>query len=102
MSSMARQPLGTFTTGRCQATKTIGRVVVGDHHPGRPDGVLPRVFDRTLDPLQVLASAGARTSRIRLGTNVLVMPWYHPVTLARTLASLDVLTNGGGTVEHEG
>jgi probable F420-dependent oxidoreductase len=74
--------------------RILSPVTQREPYPGRPDGVLPRLFDRTIDPLQVLAAAGARTFRIRLGTNVLVMPWYNPVTLARTLASLDVLTNG--------
>lgn len=63
-------------------------------YPASPDGVLPAEHHQTLDPLLALATAAAHTSRIRLGTNVLVAPWYRPVLLARSLASLDVLSGG--------
>ena len=36
----------------------------------------------------------AATSRIRLGTSVLVMPYYTPVMLAKQLATLDRVSNG--------
>ena len=46
------------------------------------------------DPLLTLAYAAARTSRIRLGTAVLLPPLRHPVVLAHQLATLDHLTQG--------
>jgi alkanesulfonate monooxygenase SsuD/methylene tetrahydromethanopterin reductase-like flavin-dependent oxidoreductase (luciferase family) len=51
-----------------------------------------------LDPLAVLTYAAAVTQRVRLGTSVLVAPWYRPALLARSLASLDVLSDGRLTV----
>jgi probable F420-dependent oxidoreductase len=51
-----------------------------------------------LDPLTVLTYAAAVTSRVRLGTSVLVAPWYRPALLARSLSSLDVLSDGRLTV----
>jgi len=51
----------------------------------------------SLDPLSVLSYA-ALTTRVRLGTGVLVAPWYRPVVLARSLTSLDVLSDGRLTV----
>jgi probable F420-dependent oxidoreductase len=52
----------------------------------------------TLDPLSVLTYAAAVTTRVRLGTSVLVAPWYRPSLLARSLRSLDVLSDGRLTV----
>ena len=47
-----------------------------------------------LDPIVTLAYVAAATSRIRLGTSVLIMPFYAPVVLAKQLATLDVLSGG--------
>jgi probable F420-dependent oxidoreductase len=46
------------------------------------------------DPLTVLTAAAMTTTSIRLGTSVLVLPWHHPVRLAKTIASLDDLADG--------
>lgn len=58
----------------------------------------PAEIVRVLDPLSVLTYAAAVTTRVRLGTSVLVAPWYRPALLARTLASLDALSDGRLTV----
>jgi probable F420-dependent oxidoreductase len=47
-----------------------------------------------LDPLVLLAHLAAHTSRVRLGTGVIVLPQRHPLVLAKQLASLDVLSGG--------
>jgi probable F420-dependent oxidoreductase len=67
-------------------------------YPPSPDGVLPSEQRRVLDPLACLTFAAAVTDRIRLGTSVLVAPWYPPVLLARTLTTLDRLSRGRLTV----
>ena len=46
------------------------------------------------DPLVALALAAGRTSRLKLGTSVLVLPGRNPVVLAKELASLDRLSGG--------
>ena len=46
------------------------------------------------DPLLTLAWAAAATERVGLGTSVLVVPQYHPLHLANSLASLDRLSGG--------
>lgn len=63
-------------------------------YPGNPEGLLPAAMAVALDPLVTLATVAASTTTIRLGTNVLVAPWYRPALLARSLASLDVISRG--------
>ena len=58
------------------------------------DGSLPEAYKIVLDPLESLTYVAGFTSRIALGTSVLVMPYYNPVTLARRLTTLDVLSGG--------
>ena len=50
--------------------------------PAAPDGRLPAAQDIVLDPLIALTVAATATTRIPVGTDVLVTPWYPPV-LAR-------------------
>jgi probable F420-dependent oxidoreductase len=45
-------------------------------------------------PLPVLAGFATRSSRMRLGTDILVAPFYHPVRLAEDTAMLDVMSGG--------
>ncbi|HEX6352759.1 MAG TPA: TIGR03619 family F420-dependent LLM class oxidoreductase [Actinophytocola sp.] len=47
-----------------------------------------------LDPIDCLAFVAAATERILLGTGVLLLPYHHPVTLAKRLATVDVLSKG--------
>ena len=63
-------------------------------YPVTADGSLPDAYKRVLDPLEVLTFVAAHTSRIGLGTSVLDLPFYNPVTLARRLTTLDILSNG--------
>jgi len=44
--------------------------------------------------LNLLTFLAARTSTIRLGTAVIVVPWHNPVLLSEQAATLDVLSNG--------
>ncbi|MFG2353048.1 LLM class F420-dependent oxidoreductase [Streptomyces sp. NPDC048521] len=46
------------------------------------------------DPLDCLNFAAAATDRILLGTGVLLLPYHHPVTLAKRLATIDLLSGG--------
>ena len=46
------------------------------------------------DAFTVLSWVAAQTQRIRLGTSVLVLPYLHPMSLAKTLATLDCLSHG--------
>src|SRR4051812_43697979 len=52
-------------------------------YPGTADGHLPEEQRRVLDPLVTLTTVAAVTERIRIGTDVLVAPWYPAALLAR-------------------
>jgi probable F420-dependent oxidoreductase len=47
-----------------------------------------------LDPAVALSHIAAHTSRLRLGTGVIILPQRNPVVLAKELASVDVVSNG--------
>lgn len=47
-----------------------------------------------LDALSILTAIATRTSRIKLGTGVLVLPLRNPVVTAKVLASLDQISKG--------
>jgi probable F420-dependent oxidoreductase len=51
-----------------------------------------------LEPVTLITYAAALSSRIRLGTSVLITVVRNPVQLAKSLASLDQLSNGRITV----
>jgi probable F420-dependent oxidoreductase len=68
-------------------------------HPRTGDGTLPDDrYKRTLDPWVCLATAAVVTSRIRLSTAVALPVESDPVTLAKTIATLDHLSGGRVTV----
>jgi probable F420-dependent oxidoreductase len=78
---------------------TVDHVVVPggyrSKYPYDPSGRLPSgegtVFP---DPLIWLAYVAARTSTLRLGTGILIVPQRNPLVLAKELATLDSLSGG--------
>jgi alkanesulfonate monooxygenase SsuD/methylene tetrahydromethanopterin reductase-like flavin-dependent oxidoreductase (luciferase family) len=57
-----------------------------EHHFA-DDGYSPSI-------VPLAAAIAARTSRIRIGFNLLLLPLHHPVALAEDIATLDVLSGG--------
>jgi probable F420-dependent oxidoreductase len=47
-----------------------------------------------IDSLTALTGIAARTSKIKMGTGILVLPLRNPVALAKQLSSMDQLSNG--------
>jgi probable F420-dependent oxidoreductase len=72
-------------------------VWVGEHpvliDPHEPPSPLPSESE-LMDPVAVLAYAAATTSRIRLGTGIIILPLRNPLILAKQLATVDVLSQG--------
>jgi probable F420-dependent oxidoreductase len=59
---------------------------------GEPE--LPDQYRRTLDPFVALASAATVTRSLRLGTGVCLVAQHDPIVLAKTTATLDVVSGG--------
>lgn len=53
-----------------------------------------KVTDTCPDPVVGMAFAAGRTTRLKFGTSVLVLPGRNPMLLAKELATLDRLSNG--------
>ena len=54
----------------------------------------PEAYASMLAPLEALAYVAGITKNIRLGTSILVFGYHRPVTLAKQVATIDVLSNG--------
>jgi probable F420-dependent oxidoreductase len=68
---------------------------IRSRYPYAKEGVPPiNPATPLLDPLMVLMQVAARTQRIRLGTNVYILPLRHPIAVARMATTLDVLSGG--------
>jgi alkanesulfonate monooxygenase SsuD/methylene tetrahydromethanopterin reductase-like flavin-dependent oxidoreductase (luciferase family) len=61
-------------------------VVFAEHH-FLDDGWLPR-------PMLLAAAAAAVTRRMRVGTDIVILPLHHPVAVAEEAAVLDVMSGG--------
>lgn len=48
----------------------------------------------TPSPLVIAAAIGARTRRMRIGTNLMILPLHNPVRIAEDAATLSLLTGG--------
>ena len=65
-----------------------------NHSPWPGGPVLPEEYKRTLDPFVALTAAAAVTTKLRLGTGVCLVAQHDPISLAKTVASLDHVSNG--------
>ena len=87
----------------CRAADTAGvdRLLVTDHVVMGPDtsayswGAFPTDPDAAwLEPMTVLALVAGQTSRIRLGTGIVIAALRGGAMLAKTAATLDLLSGG--------
>lgn len=101
--------LFSINAGACAEPETAARVarsaedagfdsVWAGEHVVLPDPRVPpspmNPEDPILDPVVALTFVAARTSTIRLGTGIIILPQRNPLVLAKELATLDVLSGG--------
>ncbi len=65
-----------------------------DTPPSLVEGVRLDDYKRCLDPLVALATAAASTTRLRLGTGILLVAQHDPIVLAKQVATLDHISGG--------
>ena len=51
-------------------------------------------YSMSNDPLQLLSYIAGRTKRVKLGTQVIIVPWRDPVRLAEAIINLDHMSGG--------
>jgi alkanesulfonate monooxygenase SsuD/methylene tetrahydromethanopterin reductase-like flavin-dependent oxidoreductase (luciferase family) len=54
----------------------------------------PEYFKNVLDPLTTLAFIAANTSKVNLGTCIIDMIFYNPITLSKKFTTIDILSEG--------
>jgi alkanesulfonate monooxygenase SsuD/methylene tetrahydromethanopterin reductase-like flavin-dependent oxidoreductase (luciferase family) len=62
-------------------------VWIAEHHFSNKYGILP-------DPFSYLSYLAAKTTRIKLGAAVMVVPLHHPLRIVENAAFVDILSNG--------
>jgi probable F420-dependent oxidoreductase len=62
--------------------------------PGSEDGVIPESYSHFVDPFVALARASGTTSRIKLGTGIVLVPERNPLLLAKEVSTLDLFSGG--------
>lgn len=66
-------------------------IIVPHEIPDRPDIVYRH---NMLEPVSLLTHLGAVTSRVNIGTSVIILPYRNPIVLAKSIATADVLSKG--------
>ncbi|HEU5197129.1 MAG TPA: LLM class flavin-dependent oxidoreductase [Methylomirabilota bacterium] len=94
-SSIANPPRGEHlersideVIAEAQLAESVGfdSCFFGEHHQDH-DGFLP-------SPLIVATAVAARTTTLRVGTSVILLPLHHPVRIAEDVITLDLVSKG--------
>jgi len=79
------------------ADHVVFPVKIQSKYPYTADGRFPGHGD-ALEQLSLMAFIAAKTTRLRLVTSVMILPYRNPVFTAKSLATVDVLSRGRVTV----
>src|SRR6266852_1880138 len=87
-SARSSQEIYTRAIEIAQAAETLGfrNIWLAEHHFSTY-GYLSR-------PVQLATYIAAKTTRLRVGTAVIVVPLHHPLVIAEEIATLDLLAGG--------
>ncbi|MGI5350715.1 LLM class F420-dependent oxidoreductase [Streptomyces sp. CA-250714] len=96
------QGIAPAPLGRAVEERGLDSLLIAEHthvpasrrtpYPGGGD--LPDIYYRTLDPFVALSAAAAVTERLLLGTGVALVAQRDPITTAKAVASLDMVSGG--------
>ncbi|MEK6277987.1 MAG: LLM class F420-dependent oxidoreductase [Actinomycetota bacterium] len=103
--------LATFPTDESQAPDELGRLAeehgfeslffpehthipASRETPYPAGGELPREYSHLLDPFVALTAAAAATERLRVGTGLCLIIERDPITTAKEVATLDLVSGG--------
>lgn len=97
--SFAREDVVPRVMAAAEAAEALGysTVWVVDHiiFPAKIEGGYAfNPLDPILEPMTVLAALALKTTRVKLGTAVLILPYRHPIYTAKVLSTVDVLSGG--------
>lgn len=83
------QAVHARTTQEILEAEALGfdSVWIAEHHFSNRYGILP-------DPFSYLAYLAAKTTRIKLGAAVMVVPLHHPLRIVENAAFIDILSEG--------
>lgn len=83
------QAIHARTTEEILEAEALGfdSVWIAEHHFSNRYGILP-------DPFSYLAYLAAKTTRIKLGAAVMVVPLHHPLRIVENAAFIDILSEG--------
>ena len=88
-SPYPHQSIHARVTGEVMTAEENGydSVWIAEHHFSNAYGILP-------DPFSYLSYLAAKTSRVKLGAAVMVVPLHHPLRIVENSAFVDILSDG--------
>ena len=97
-AALGTDPEAMTAVAQCAEESGFESFYTAEHivfHPGATmNGYEVPPTTAVADPLECLSFIAGRTERLLLGTGVLLLPYRHPVVLAKQLATIDLLSGG--------